>query len=104
MKKMLSMTVAALLVSFGAFAQTSTQTTTTETKDATVEHEDSKPDLKPAGLFIEPTVTYEFSEADVDLAQDVGSESKFQGFGVGARVGGHISEIIFLGADLRYAL
>lgn len=56
------------------------------------------------GLFIEPMLTYENGEADVDLPSPFGSsKSEINGFGVGARLGFHIMESVFLGLDARYS-
>lgn len=56
------------------------------------------------GLFVEPMLTYEKGEADVDLPSPFGSsKSKINGFGVGARLGFHLMESVFLGLDARYS-
>lgn len=57
------------------------------------------------GLFVEPMVTYESGTGDVDFPAPAGSsESDIEGFGLGARVGFHIHEIVFLGVDGRYSM
>jgi hypothetical protein len=56
-----------------------------------------------SGLFIEPAVTYQSSDFDVNypFAQ---SSGETDGFGLGARVGFHVSDSLFLGVDGRYSL
>lgn len=57
-----------------------------------------------AGLFVEPMLTYEKGESDVDYpAPFGGSDGKVDGFGVGARLGFHVMESLFIGADGRYS-
>lgn len=56
------------------------------------------------GLFIEPMLTYEQGESDVDLPAPFGSShSTIDGFGVGGRLGFHVHEAIFIGLDGRYS-
>ena len=56
------------------------------------------------GLFIEPMLTYEKGEADVDLPSPFGSShSTIDGFGMGARLGFHVLESVFIGLDGRYS-
>jgi hypothetical protein len=60
---------------------------------------------KKGGLFVEPMLTYERGEAEVDFPSPFGSsKSKVNGFGVGARLGIHVMESVFLGIDGRYSL
>lgn len=57
------------------------------------------------GLLVEPAVTYEKSDSSVSLPSPINDTSgHIDGFGVGARVGFHISEIIFAGLDARYSM
>jgi opacity protein-like surface antigen len=57
-----------------------------------------------SGLFIEPMLTYENGEADVDLPSPFGSsKSEIDGFGLGARFGFHFANSIFVGVDGRYS-
>lgn len=61
--------------------------------------------LKKGGLFIEPMVTYEKGNARVDFPSPFGSStSTVDGFGLGARLGVHIFESVFIGADGRYSM
>lgn len=58
-----------------------------------------------AGFFVEPMVTYERGEGDINFpAPFANSESKVRGFGVGARAGTQVYEIVFAGLDARYSL
>lgn len=57
---------------------------------------------RDGGLFIEPAVTYETSDFDVDYPFAT-SSGENDGFGVGARLGFHLSDVIFLGVDGRYS-
>lgn len=56
------------------------------------------------GLFLEPAITYDSGETDVNypspLSNSTGTTS---GFGIGARIGFHISEAFFLGFDGRFS-
>ncbi len=57
------------------------------------------------GLFVEPSLTYELGETDVNYPSPFSNSSgNSDGIGLGARVGFHISEVIFFGLDGRYAL
>lgn len=57
-----------------------------------------------AGLFVEPMLTYEQGESDIDYpAPFGGSDGEVEGWGVGARLGGHVMEALFIGADVRYS-
>jgi hypothetical protein len=56
------------------------------------------------GLFVEPMLTYEVGDSKIDYPAPFGSsDGETQGFGVGARLGFHIYEAVFLGVDARYA-
>ncbi len=58
-----------------------------------------------SGLFIEPGVTYERSSGDINWPspfQD--SSSEVRGFGLSARLGFHLNEAVFIGADGRYSM
>ena len=55
------------------------------------------------GLFVEPMLTYEMGETKTDYPAPFGSsDGEIQGYGAGVRLGIHIFEAIFLGADARY--
>lgn len=55
-----------------------------------------------AGLFIEPAVTYETSDFDVNYPF-TDSQGETNGFGLGARLGFHVSDVLFVGVDGRYS-
>lgn len=56
------------------------------------------------GLFVEPMLTYERGEAEVDFPLPIGnSDSDIQGLGLGARLGLHAWDVVFIGADARYS-
>lgn len=57
------------------------------------------------GVFVEPMLTYESGSSKVDFPAPAGSSnSDISGFGVGARLGFHIHEVVFLGIDGRYSM
>ncbi len=57
------------------------------------------------GLFVEPMLTYERGEGDIDFPSPFNSsDTDVVGFGVGARLGFHIMESVFIGADGRYSM
>ena len=59
---------------------------------------------KTGGVFIEPMLTYESGSSDVNFPSPAGSsESEFDALGVGARLGFHVHEAVFLGIDGRYS-
>lgn len=60
---------------------------------------------KKGGFFVEPMITYERGDGDVKLPSPFSkSDTTLEGFGVGARLGFHIHESIFIGADGRYSM
>lgn len=61
-------------------------------------------EYKQFGLFLEPMITYEVGTAEVDYPAPFGSsEASADGFGLGARLGMHVWESVFVGLDGRYA-
>jgi hypothetical protein len=61
--------------------------------------------VNAGGLFIEPMITYQKGEGDLKFPAPLrNSDVDLQGFGVGARLGFHILESIFIGADGRYSM
>ncbi len=57
------------------------------------------------GIFVEPMLTYESGTSDVDFPAPVNSStSDISGFGLGARLGLHVAEVVFLGVDGRYSM
>lgn len=56
------------------------------------------------GLFLEPAITYESGETDVNYPSPLSnSTGESTGLGLGARIGFHISEAFFLAFDGRYS-
>ena len=56
------------------------------------------------GVFLEPLITYESGQSEVNYPSPFSnSTGDVVGFGLGARVGLHVSEILLLGLDARYA-
>lgn len=61
--------------------------------------------VSAGGLFVEPGVTYEKGSTRTDwplIATDSTGDSN--GFGLMARLGFHIADIVLLGADARYSM
>lgn len=57
------------------------------------------------GLFVEPMVTWERGRGDVNFPSPFNSaDTELDGFGVGARFGGHVYESVFLAVDGRYSM
>lgn len=57
------------------------------------------------GLFVEPMVTWERGRGDVNFPSPFSSaDTELDGFGVGARFGGHVYETVFLAVDGRYSI
>lgn len=60
--------------------------------------------VEGGGLFIEPGVTYETSDGDINWPAPLNdSTSELEGFGLSARLGFHINDAFFVGADGRYS-
>lgn len=57
------------------------------------------------GLFVEPMLTWERGRGDVNFPSPINSaDTELDGFGVGARFGGHVYETVFLALDGRYSM
>ena len=85
MKQLLKISFVALILSFAnhAFAQ----------------------ELSKGGLFVEPMITYQTGDTKVEYpAPFEDSEEHVKGFGLGARLGFHVWESVFLGVDARYSM
>jgi len=90
---------------------TATQPTPTDTTTNTVteksDREEKKSGISPGGLFLEPILSYSQEDSSIQTGQlpvisdDTSGTSK--SYGVGARIGIHASEILFVGADARFA-
>lgn len=60
---------------------------------------------RTGGVFVEPMVTFEKGTGDIHFPDPINnSTTNLDGFGVGARLGFHIFETLFLGLDGRYAM
>lgn len=57
-----------------------------------------------AGLFVEPSVSFEKGESSVKYPGLSDSTGTSDGFGVGARLGFHLNEVFFAGIDGRYSM
>ena len=56
------------------------------------------------GLFVEPMVTYEKGDSSIDYPSPFNnSTGSVNGLGIGARIGAHASDTVFLAADVRYS-
>lgn len=61
--------------------------------------------LDKGGLFVEPMVTYEKGDGDINFPAPINnSETDLNGVGLGARLGFHLIETVFLAADGRYSM
>jgi hypothetical protein len=58
------------------------------------------------GFFLEPSVTYEQGDGNIDFSSSIlkDSDSDINGFGAGIRLGFHVYESLFVGVDGRYAI
>lgn len=57
------------------------------------------------GLFVEPAITYELGDTTVNYPSPLSnSTGRADGLGIGARLGFHIGEAFFVGADGRYSM
>lgn len=62
-------------------------------------------DSDSLGLFVEPMATYGLGSTSTNYPSPLrGSSGNTDGFGIGARVGFHFSEVLFAGGDLRYSM
>jgi hypothetical protein len=61
-------------------------------------------ELSKGGLFLEPSVTYTSGEMKTSYPVFNDSTEKTKGFGLGLRLGFHVYESVFIGADARYSM
>lgn len=58
-----------------------------------------------AGFFVEPMVTYERGSGNINFPSPFSnSETKVRGYGIGARLGTQVYDMVFAGLDTRYSL
>lgn len=103
---------------YGAASDTTTQTTVAptapasdsasmqESKTTTSQYSESdeKPRISKGGFYIEPMISAIREDSTLNSAAIGGNTSgTTEGYGVGLRLGGHVSEVLFLGVDGRYA-
>ena len=97
-KTILIATAFITLVAFNVFAQDDLTSTTTVT-------EPTRP-IKPGGFFAEPFLTIGRDDSSLKTTQNSPMANDTSGntdsAGVGARVGVHASQMVFLGVDGRY--
>lgn len=61
--------------------------------------------LEKGGIFVEPMLTYERGDGHINFPSPINtSESTLRGFGIGARLGMHVFESVFIAADARYSI
>ncbi|MBC7419697.1 MAG: hypothetical protein H7328_03120 [Bdellovibrio sp.] len=120
MKKILLATI--LCATSFSFAQTRTQTTTNDQQtqnlpDGTIQQdsststteykEEKSSKISKGGLFLEPMISAIREDSTIKTSQlplvNSDRSGNTEGYGVGLRFGGHISEVFFLGIDARYA-
>ncbi len=57
------------------------------------------------GLFVEPMLTWERGRGDVNFPSPFNdAKTEADGFGIGARFGGHVYDTVFLAVDGRYSM
>jgi hypothetical protein len=77
--------------------------TSEETTSRTYHEEMGKHERKAAGFYIEPGIFGAREDADIKSAAITGDQTgSSNGFGADLRLGGHLGEVFFLGADGRY--
>ncbi len=81
-----------------AFTQDSATTTSQYTET------DEKPRISKGGFYIEPMVSAIREDSNLN-SRGLGANTSgtSEGYGAGLRIGGHVSEVLFLGVDGRYA-
>ncbi len=99
----------------GAATRTTTDTTTATTSSAptmygaqdnssTTQYTSDSTSASRGGMFFEPMISVLREDTDISgVGARDNSGANTEGYGVGLRFGGHLSEIVFLGIDGRYA-
>ena len=65
---------------------------------------DEKPRISKGGFYIEPMVSAIREDSNLNSASlNTNTTGTTEGYGVGLRLGGHVSEVLFLSVDGRYA-
>ncbi len=65
----------------------------------------ARSDDSKLGLIVEPGLTFELGSAAVDYPSPLSSSTgSANGFGLAARLGFHVSEVIFIALDARYSM
>ena len=65
---------------------------------------DEKPRISKSGFYLEPMVSAIREDSNLNSASlNTSTTGTTEGYGVGLRLGGHVSEVLFLGVDGRYA-
>ncbi len=103
-KKLQLFAVVAATLSLGLTENTLAQATDSSTMDSSSDSRDSR--ISKGGFFIEPMISMVRDESSIKTSQlpiitdDTSGTS--EGYGLGLKLGGHISEIVLLGVDARY--
>lgn len=64
----------------------------------------SQKSMAQVGLFVEPGVTYETSDSEIDYPAPANNSSgHVKGYGLSARLGIHVLDTVFVGIDGRYS-
>lgn len=110
LKKLLIILLASITTTITFAQDTTGQTTQTPVTDPDTTVDQSRSQevknkyYNSAGLFLEPFLTYEQSDVDIDYPAPFSSSTEsVDGFGIGARLGFHFAGIVFIAADARYS-
>ncbi len=102
--KKLQFFAVATVLSLGLAQNTFAQATDSSTMDNSTDTRDSR--ISKGGFFLEPMISMVRDESSIKTSQlpiitdDTSGTS--QGYGLGLKLGGHVSEIVLLGVDARY--
>lgn len=112
MKILPRLVCAALLLGVSAASAQQTETTprteTTTPQESTTTQDNRREGLiSPGGLFFEPILQTNREQSEIKTSElpVVGDDTSgtTEGYGFGAKLGFHLTEIFFVGADARYA-
>lgn len=94
--------IAGSLTAYAQEQQDTSTTTTTETSQSPIDHQTGK-----VGLALEPMLIYTSEDIRIKTSQipviSDDTSGTARGGGVGLKIGGHVAEILTLGADARYS-